>query len=46
MRQLITPGAIAQTVLWLVKTPGITGQVVVMDSGLTASAWHEPFTES
>jgi NAD(P)-dependent dehydrogenase (short-subunit alcohol dehydrogenase family) len=44
-RQLITPEAVAQTVLWLVQTPGITGQAIVMDGGLTASAWHYPFQE-
>lgn len=44
-RQLVQPEDVAETVLWVAKTPSVNGQTIVLDHGLLASAWYEPFLE-
>jgi len=44
-RRLVQPEDVAETVLWLAKMPAITGQTVVLDHGVMASAWYRPFLE-
>lgn len=44
LRHLVSPNDIAETVLWLARTPSVTGQEIVLDCGVSASMWYEPFT--
>ena len=44
-RQLVQPEDIAETVLWLAKTPSVNGQTVILDHGLLSSAYYEPYLE-
>jgi len=36
---------VAETVLWLIKTPSVTGQTIVLDYGLTSSTWYGDFPQ-
>ena len=38
--QLINAQDIAETVLWLTRTPGMTGQTIILDHGWTSSLWY------
>lgn len=42
-RQLVAPEDLAETVLWLTRTPSVTGQAIVLDHGWLSSAWHQDF---
>ena len=44
MRRLVQPEEIAETVLWLARTPSVNGADIVLDSGVSASMWHRGFT--
>ena len=46
LHRLVRPEDIAETVVWLAKNQSITGQDIVIDGGVTASAWHKPYTEN
>lgn len=45
MRRLIEPEEIAETILWLTRTPSVTGQEIVLDSGVSSSMWFKPFLD-
>jgi len=41
--KLVQAADIAETVVWLTKTPSVNGQTVVLDHGVTASLYYEPY---
>lgn len=41
--RLVDCADLAETVLWLARTPGVTGQTIVLDAGVTVSNWYKPF---
>lgn len=41
--KLVEPEAIAETVLWLARTPAVTGATIPIDYGVLASSWCKPF---
>jgi len=43
IRQFIDPLDIAKTVAWLLNTPSVHGAEIVLDGGVSASMWHEPY---
>ena len=45
LRQLVPPEDVAETVLWLVRTPRMTGQTICLDAGVGVNMWHRPFLE-
>ena len=46
LRRIVRPEDIAETVVWLTKNKSMTGQDVVLDAGVTASAWHKPYNDT
>lgn len=44
-RQFVQPEDVAGTVVWIARTPSVNGQTIILDGGLLASAWYEPFLE-
>lgn len=42
-RQFVQPEDVAATVIWLARTPSVNGQTVVLDHGLLASSYYEPY---
>lgn len=45
MRRLVQPEELANTVMWLAQTPSVTGQEIVIDTGVSASMFHEGYKE-
>lgn len=43
LRRLVLPEDIAETVLWLARTPSVTGQEIVLDCGVSASMWYDGY---
>ena len=43
MRQLAAAEDIAATILWLARTPSVTGQEIVLDCGVSASMWYKNY---
>jgi NAD(P)-dependent dehydrogenase (short-subunit alcohol dehydrogenase family) len=41
--RLVQPEDIAETVVWLTKTPAVVGQTIVLDHGVSSTFWYEPF---
>jgi NAD(P)-dependent dehydrogenase (short-subunit alcohol dehydrogenase family) len=41
--RLVTPEDIASTVVWLAQDNSVTGTEIVMDCGVSASMWYEPY---
>lgn len=41
--QMVMPHEIAHTAEWLFENEGINGQTIVIDHGVTASLWHQPY---
>ena len=41
--KLVDPEDIAETVVWLTKTPAVNGQTIVLDHAVTASLWYEEY---
>lgn len=45
LRRLIQPEEVAEAVLFLTQHPGMTGAELVLDGGVSASMWYQPFRE-
>lgn len=45
LRRLVDPAEVAEAVLWLSRSSSVTGQEFVLDAGVSASMWFEPFKE-
>ena len=45
LRQLVTVEDIAESVIYLTRNKSMTGQVITVDAGVTASMWYKSFLE-
>lgn len=44
-RQFVQPEDVAETVLWIARTPSVNGQTIILDGGLLVSSYYEPYLE-